>query len=82
RPSITIRNHIINPSHSHKFLGVIIDDELKFKEHAAYALAKGTTYAMACKRMISPTKGIHGQLMRRLYESVVVPKMTYAADIW
>lgn len=27
RPSITIGNHVIRPSRSHKFLGVIIDDE-------------------------------------------------------
>ncbi|KAG2745195.1 hypothetical protein P692DRAFT_201841332 [Suillus brevipes Sb2] len=32
RPSITIGNHVIRPSHSHKFLGVIIDDELRFKK--------------------------------------------------
>jgi hypothetical protein len=35
RPSITIRNHTIDLSHSHRFLGVIIDDKLNFKEHAA-----------------------------------------------
>ncbi|KAG2749478.1 hypothetical protein P692DRAFT_20670332, partial [Suillus brevipes Sb2] len=72
----------INPSHAHKFLGVIFDDELRFKNHADFALAKGTKYALACKRMIRPTKGIHGKLMKRLYEGVVVPKMTYGADIW
>jgi len=32
--------------------------------------------------MIHPTKGIHGKLMKRLYEGVIVPKMLYAVDIW
>jgi hypothetical protein len=37
---------------------------------------------MACNRMSRPTKGIHGRLLKKLYEGVVVPKMLYAADIW
>ncbi|KAG1889997.1 hypothetical protein F4604DRAFT_642211 [Suillus subluteus] len=82
RLPITIRNHTIQPSKSHKFLGVIIDQDLNFKEHAAHAMAKGTKYVMACKRIIRPTKGIHGKLMKRLFESVILPKMLYAADIW
>lgn len=79
---MTIRNHTIHPSKSHKFLGIIVDEDLNFKAHAAHALAKGTKYAMACNRMIRPTKGIHGRLMKRLYEGVIIPNMLYAADVW
>jgi hypothetical protein len=61
---------------------VIVDEELRFKEHVSYALAKGTKYMMACSRMTRPTKGIHGQLLKKLYEGVVIPKMLYAADVW
>jgi hypothetical protein len=81
RPPIIIQEHVIQPSASAKFLGVIIDENLNFKEHAARALAKGMKYTLACNRMIKPTKGIRGQLMKRLYEGVVIPKMQYAADI-
>ncbi|KAG1787595.1 uncharacterized protein HD556DRAFT_1218932, partial [Suillus plorans] len=49
---------------------------------AAYALAKGTKYALACTRIIRPTKGMHGRLMKRLFEGVIVPKMLYTADVW
>lgn len=82
RIPITIRNHVIQPSKSHKFLSVIIDQDLNFKEQAAYTMSKGTAYVMACNRMIQPTKGIHGKLMKKLYEGVIVPKMLYAADVW
>ena len=44
RPPMNIRGSIINPSSSHKFLGVLVDQELRWKEHSAYALAKGTGY--------------------------------------
>lgn len=37
---------------------------------------------MACSRMTKPTKGIHGRLLKKLYEGVVIPKMLYAADVW
>ncbi|KAG2054172.1 hypothetical protein BDR06DRAFT_884733, partial [Suillus hirtellus] len=81
-PSIIIQGHTIPPSKSHKFLGVIFDQDLNFKEHAAYATAKGTKYTLTCNRMIKPTKGIHRRLMKRLYNSVILPKMLYATDIW
>lgn len=82
RVPITIRGHRIEPLSSHKFLGVIIDQELCFQEHAAYALAKGTKYVQACGRMTRPVKGIRGKMMKKLYKGVVIPKMLYAADVW
>ncbi|KAG1729344.1 uncharacterized protein EDB91DRAFT_1060003 [Suillus paluster] len=82
RIPIMIRDHMIHPSHSHKFIGVIIDENLNFKEHVSYALAKGTKYMMACNQMIHLTKGICSRLMKSLYKGVIISKMLYAADIW
>lgn len=41
RPIATIAGQLIRPLASHKYVGVILDQELRFKEHAAYALGKG-----------------------------------------
>ena len=82
RPSITIQGHCVEPQRSCKFLGVIIDKELRFKEHAAYAIAKGTKYVLASGRMSRTTKGLKGRLMKRLFEAVAIPKMLYAIDTW
>jgi hypothetical protein len=82
RPPIMIRGHIIQPSYSHKFLGIIIDEELRFKQHMAQALTKGTIYTLACNRMTRTTKGIKGKFTQKLFDSVILPKMLYAADIW
>ena len=38
---IVIRDHVLHPVKSQRFLGVIIDHQLRFKEHTAQALAKG-----------------------------------------
>ncbi|KAG1867703.1 hypothetical protein F4604DRAFT_1526333, partial [Suillus subluteus] len=81
-PAITIHNHIIQPSKSHKFLSLIVDKNLNYKEHAAYTLTKDTKYTMACTRMIQPAKGIHGKLMKRLFEGVIIPKMLYTTEMW
>ncbi|KAF8424398.1 hypothetical protein L210DRAFT_3359087, partial [Boletus edulis BED1] len=67
---------------TYKFLGVIIDEELRYKEHAAYAIAKGTKYVLACGRMSRTSRGIRSRMMKRLYEAVAIPKMLYAIDIW
>ena len=82
RPPITIQGHHIEPSKAVKFLGIIIDDKLQFKEHAAYTIAKGTKYVLACNRMTKVSKGVRGTVMKRLYEAVAVPKMLYTVDIW
>ena len=60
----------------------IMDQELRFAVHAAYAIGKGTKYVLACKRLTKPSKGAHVQMMKKLYEGVAVPKMMYAAGIW
>ena len=82
RRPIDLRNATIQPSHHHRFLGVILDQELTWKEHAAYAVGKGTEYVLQLRRLSRTSTGIPMKLMRQLYQSVAIPKFTYAADIW
>ena len=82
RPQMTIRGATIKPVPSHKFLGVILDQELRWKEHTAYAIAKGASYAMLLRCLSSPSHGISAKLIRQLYRTVAIPKMTYAASVW
>jgi hypothetical protein len=81
-PPITIQGHTIIPSKSDKFLGVFINNELRFMQHAAYAIAKGTKYVLASKRMTKESRGIKARMMKKLYEGVAIPKMLYTADVW
>ncbi|KAF8440932.1 hypothetical protein L210DRAFT_3326110, partial [Boletus edulis BED1] len=82
RPSIVINGHRIEPSPSYKFLGIIIDHELRFKQHAAYAISKGTKYVLASRRMTRVSRGIKARMTKRLYEGVALPKMLYGIDVW
>ena len=82
RPQMSFRGVTIKPAPSHKFLGVIVDQELRWKEHTAYAIAKGASHAMLLRCLSSPAHGISTKLIRQLYRAVAIPKMTCAASVW
>jgi ribonuclease HI len=79
---LIIQNTTILPTEHHRFLGLIVDQELTWKHHVGYTIAKGTEYVLQLCRLSHPANGIPAKLMRRLYLTVAVPKFTYGADIW
>jgi len=66
----------------HKFLGVMLDQELHWKDHVNYVLQKGTKWVMQYCRLAKPSRGVSAKYMRRYYISVAVPKMLYTADLF
>ncbi|KAF8578856.1 hypothetical protein K439DRAFT_1282755, partial [Ramaria rubella] len=52
------------------------------KEHANYALKKGTSWVLQFHRQAKVTKGISAKFMRKYYLTVAIPKILYAADIF
>jgi len=61
---------------THKFLGVIIDKELQWREHVDYAICKGTNWVTQYCRLAKPSKGTSAKFMRPFYISIAVPKCT------
>jgi hypothetical protein len=53
----TIQGQAVQPRGSAKILGVVMDTELRYKEHMARAATRGLRAAMALKRlrMLSPS---------------------------
>lgn len=82
RPPLVTRGITITPTATHRFLGVILDQSLRWKAHIAYALAKGTAYVFQLRRLSSTSMGMPLSLMRQLYLAVALPKMLYAIDLW
>ncbi|KAH7903726.1 hypothetical protein BJ138DRAFT_982075, partial [Hygrophoropsis aurantiaca] len=72
RPPIVINQQTIQPMTAHKFLGIILDQELRFKEQATHAIEKGTKYVLASRRMTKPSRGVKMGMMKRLYGAVVI----------
>jgi len=81
-PPLVVRGDTINPTPTHKFLGVILDQELRWREHMAYAIAKGARYAMLLHRLTRTSQGVPTKLTRQLYQTVVIPRTLYAASVW
>jgi hypothetical protein len=82
RPSININWHAVKPTQSHKFLGVIIDQELRFMEQVNYALQKGSKFIEQYRRLAKLSRGVPAGHMRQYCLTVAVPKLLYAADIF
>src|SRR5271155_3906065 len=76
------QQHEVETSTTHKFLGVILDDELRFNQQADSALAKGTEWEARTRGVAKMARGMRGRFVRRIYKGVGLAKMLYAADVW
>ena len=74
----TVKGEIVTPKDAAKILGVVMDSELRYKQHMANAATKGLTAAMALRRlrMVSPSTA------RQLFGATVAPVMDYASSVW
>ncbi len=70
----------IAPSDHHRFLGLLVDHQLRFKQHVALAYSKGSRWVAQLRRLATARNGLTLAVVRRLYLAVVVPSMLYAAD--
>jgi len=58
RPAIRLRNLTIKAMDCHKFFGMFLDQELRFKMHAVYAIKKGTMWLDQFQQVARPSKGL------------------------
>ena len=82
RPSMELGGCTVSPQMLHRFLGVMVNQELRWRQHVDHALAKSTKWTLAFIRLARPGSGIRMKLMRQMFCAVVLPKMMYAADVW
>ena len=82
RVPVTIAGRVTKLVKSHKFLGIIIDKEMWFKEQLASTVTKGTKYTLTCHHLAKPSLGIKNKFTHLLFNSIVVPKMLYRVDVW
>jgi ribonuclease HI/endonuclease/exonuclease/phosphatase family metal-dependent hydrolase len=82
RPPLHLGNAVVQPSDHHKFLGIIFDQELNWKEKAAKAIGKGAKWVSQIIRLSRPSTGVASKYIRQMYVAVAVSKMTYAVDVW
>jgi hypothetical protein len=76
-PSITI-----NPTKSTKYLGIILDQNLNWKEQSAYVHEKGSKWAAQIHRVTRPSWGLTPRAARKIYIGVAIPRILYGVDVW
>jgi ribonuclease HI len=79
---IILQGTTVEPSSTGRYLGVIFDKGLRFKEHVQHATKKGTKFALAIGRIANAKWGTQYQYIRQLFISVIAPRLDYAAIVW
>ena len=82
RTPLRLPQIVVQPTESTKYLGVVFDQNLNWKEQHACAVRKGTSWAMQIRRLARPTWGLSPGNARRLYISIAIPRIIYAIDVW
>lgn len=80
--AITIGGLTIKPSKEAKYLGVIFDQELRFKSQLQHVVKKGTNAALALASITKNGWGIQYKYARQLFNAVITPRMDYGAVVW
>ena len=76
---ISFRDNKISRVFSAIFLGIVIDDQLKWLEHIQYIKNKvSKSVDILCKVQ----KYFHQQTLHNLYYTFVYPYLTYGVEIW
>jgi hypothetical protein len=75
---LNVDGAIVAPVSEVKILGVILDQDLRFKSHIGKAAGKGMTAVLALRRL----RGLPPSVARQLFISTVASKIDYAASVW
>ncbi|KAI3094034.1 hypothetical protein CBS147333_10045 [Penicillium roqueforti] len=75
---IVVNGIIARPSATAKLLGVVFDQELRWKDHVQRTIKRATktTIALCGLRHLRPEQ------MRQLYQACVTPVVDYASTVW
>ncbi|XP_046145656.1 uncharacterized protein LOC123988941 [Osmia bicornis bicornis] len=65
-----------------KYLGVILDKKLTWKNHVNRQTQKAISTYWACRRMFGPTWGLKPRVVRWIYQAILEPITTYASIVW
>lgn len=82
KPQLILEGIAVQSVECYKYLGVQIDAQLRWKEQAQRAIASATKWLLQYRRLTRPSTGAGPKLMRQLYLTVALPKITYGIDIW
>jgi ribonuclease HI len=81
-PPLTLPDITIEPTQHAKYLGIVLDQHLNWAPQLAQVRSKGSKWAAQIRRLARPSWGLTPKGARKLYVSVVVPRILYGIDVW
>ena len=75
---LRIKGTTVVPGKTVKLLGVVLDQQLRYKHHAGRIAKRGLHAALALKRL----RGLRPDTARQLFLSTIAPIIDYASPIW
>jgi hypothetical protein len=65
-----------------KYLGIIMDNKFKFREHITYAAEKCTKLIYSLSKSAKITWGLRHDVLKMIYEGAILPLLLYGAPVW
>ena len=65
-----------------KYLGVIIDNKLKFSEHVSYAAERCTKLIHSLSRSVKVSWRLKYEALKTMYKGAMLPLLLYGAPVW
>ena len=67
---------------STKYLGVIIDEHLNWKDHINQQVKKCKNLFYACRKAIGKQWGLNAKTILWIYNAIILPKISYGCSVW
>jgi ribonuclease HI len=80
--SIYMNNTKLEQVEKIKYLGIIIDSKINFREHLLYTANKCTKLIHALSKSAKLKWGLSSEALRTIYKGAIMPLMMYGAPVW
>jgi hypothetical protein len=80
--TIYLNNSPLEQVNSIKYLGVILDSKLNFRQHLISTSKKSTTLIHTLSRSAKLNWGLQQGALNTIYKGAILPLLTYAAPVW
>ena len=79
---IYINNKTLQQVNNLKYLGIIFDSKLLFRDHINYMEEKCLKLIFALSRSAKVTWGLRHEALKTIYTGGILPLMLYGAPVW
>ena len=80
--SIYLNNKPLEQVNNIKYLGIIIDSKLNFREHIIHTSSKCSTLIHTLAKSAKLSWGLKHAALNNIYQGAILPLMLYGAPVW